>query len=202
MKLVTLRTLRLPQKAANDWANALFCSNPKLFQTNSSKTDFANPRKTSRRERQPAAQASLHASVRPPFNALKNTFTFRQSTEGSHGLDRRVKVVGLHAGLEKNLRVVEVSSSRFLRSCEYLQDTFTACMRFPDLSLGPYKRHLTTKHFAELRILVMVLNRLVLAPLASWFRTSGHSQRLVSTRVLFVPLSSMVGSSRVARADF
>ena len=31
-----------------------------------------------------------------------------------------------------------------------------ASMRFPDLSLGPYKRDLTTKPFAELRSFVMV----------------------------------------------
>ena len=42
-----------------------------------------------------------------------------------------------------------------------------ASMRFPDLSLGPYKRDSTTKPFAELRSFVMRESPSLVAPLAS-----------------------------------
>ena len=43
-------------------------------------------------------------------------------------------------------------------------------MRFPDISLGPYKRDSTTKPFAELRNFVVRESSSLAAPLASWCR--------------------------------
>ena len=80
-------------------------------------------------------------------------------------------------------------------------DMVLASMRFPDLSLGPYKRDSTTKPFAELRSFVMCESPSLVAPLASWFRTSGRFQRLVSNaRVLSGPVRVLVSDGRVLSA--
>ena len=80
-------------------------------------------------------------------------------------------------------------------------DMVLASMRFPDLSLGPYKRDSTTKPFPELRSFVMRESPSLVAPLASWFRTSGRFQRLVSNaRVLSGPVRVLVSLGRVLSA--
>ena len=62
-----------------------------------------------------------------------------------------------------------------------------ASTQFPGFSLGPFKRDLTAKPFAELRSFVMALNRPVLAPFASCFQ---HPDDVVATYGLKLGLVS------------